>query len=48
MESNSITKREKILYINFNDDASCFCIGSQTGFGVYSTNLFKEIISRGK
>ena len=36
----------KILYINFNQDRSCFCLGTDEGYTIYSTNPFKKIFER--
>ena len=35
---------EKILYVSFNQDSSCFSIGTEKGFRIYSTFPYKNII----
>ena len=37
-----------ILYMNFNYDASCFCIGTTTGFSIFNSSPFQQIEYRGK
>mgnify|MGYP002626542086 FL=1 len=37
---------EKILHISFNQDGSCFCLGTNKGFIVYNTSTLKKIIQR--
>ena len=41
MEQTTDTS-ESMLYVTFNQDASCFAIGTETGFRIYSTNPFKD------
>lgn len=36
----------KIFYINFNQDRSCFCLGTEEGYTIYSTDPFKKIFER--
>lgn len=36
-----------ILYLNFNYDYSCICIGTQKGYAIYNVSPFKEIYKRG-
>jgi autophagy-related protein 18 len=38
--------KETILYMNFNQDSSCICIGTETGFHIYNSEPFKNIFSR--
>ena len=38
--------KENILYINFNQDSSCICIGTEKGFHIYNAEPFKNIYSR--
>ena len=40
-------EKNKILYLNFNQDATCFCIGNEDGFSIYSIKPFEEIFHRG-
>ena len=43
MEEISNKEEEKsLLYVSFNQDASCISIGTETGFGIYLTNPFKK------
>jgi len=35
-----------IIYTNFNEDASCCCCGTETGFYIYNTRPFKERFHR--
>lgn len=37
---------ENILHISFNQDGSCFCLGTNKGFIVYNTSTLKKIIQR--
>jgi hypothetical protein len=37
---------QQILSINFNQDGTCFAIGTQKGFRIYNTYPFKENIER--
>lgn len=39
---------KKILYFSFNNDASCFCLGTQTGFSIFNTSPTKELFHGGK
>ena len=42
MESNE----EKILYLSFNQDSSCFCVGTDRGFRIYNSYPLKCSIKR--
>ena len=46
MESLSDIKNDKLLHISFNQDHSCFSIGSEQGFRIYELNPFKTIFER--
>lgn len=50
MEENFLSPYtyEKILYISFNQDSSCFSVGTEKGFRIYSTLPFKNISNRSK
>ena len=37
---------EHILYIAFNQDGSCFCVGTENGFSIYTSNNLKLICKR--
>tara|TARA_B100000795_G_C22783124_1_gene433331 strand:+ start:838 stop:1860 length:1023 start_codon:yes stop_codon:yes gene_type:complete len=36
----------QIFYINFNQDRSCFCLGTEEGYTIYSTDPLKKIFER--
>ena len=38
----------KILYINYNQDYSCFCVGTEDGYIIYNVEPFKRIFHRSK
>ena len=44
--SLSLKISKKIHFINFNQDKSCFCVGTDEGYDIYSTEPFKKIISK--
>ena len=44
MESNE----EEMIYASFNQDASCFAVGTEKGFKIFNTIPFKENIDRSK
>ena len=37
---------KKINFINFNQDRSCFCIGTDEGYDIYNCFPFKKICSK--
>lgn len=37
---------ENMLYVNFNQDNSCFAIGTEKGFHIYNSYPYKEIFNR--
>ncbi len=37
---------EKILFMNFNQDFNCFCIGTETGYIIYNVDKYKRIFHR--
>ena len=49
MESdNENDKKEAnlFLYLSFNQDNSCICIGTEDGYMIYNVSPFKKIYSR--
>ena len=36
----------KILFVNFNQDYSCFCIGTEEGYMILNTEKYKRIFHR--
>ena len=39
---------QKILYLSFNQDSTCFSVGTEKGFKIYNTNPFKPNFERSK
>lgn len=37
-----------ILYFSFNQDSSCFAIGTEKGFGIFNTYPFLKTVERSK
>ena len=48
MESSTKKKSIKVLYLNFNQDFSCICIGTSVGYIIYNVSPLKEICKKGK
>lgn len=48
VESTSHTSKneDNMLYVNFNQDFSCFAIGTEKGFHIYNTYPYKELFNR--
>ncbi len=38
--------QEKINYLSFNQDHSCFCIGTGKGFKIFTSYPFKKLFDR--
>ena len=36
----------KILHINYNQDYSCFCVGTEDGYIIYNVDVYKRIFHR--
>ena len=45
---NSKKSPQKILYLAFNQDSTCFSVGTETGFKIFNTNPFKDNFERSK
>jgi hypothetical protein len=41
-------EKHKILFLNFNQDSSCICVGTEDGFIIYYINPFQELVHRSK
>ena len=37
---------DSMLYVTFNQDASCFAVGTERGFRIYNTFPFKDNFER--
>ena len=44
--SLSLKISKKIYFINFNQDKSCFIVGTDEGYEIYNTDPFKKIVSK--
>ena len=42
------SEKHKILFINFNQDSSCICLGTEEGFIIYNIQTFQDIANRSK
>lgn len=45
---NDLDVKNKILYLNFNQDYSLICIGTEIGYKIYNVSPFKEIFKKSK
>ena len=45
-QQNNTEKADSMLYINFNQDGSCFAVGTQTGFKILNSIPFKNNFNR--
>jgi hypothetical protein len=41
------TEDDQMLYVTFNQDASCFAVGTERGFKIYNSYPFKDNFERG-
>ena len=48
METKNKELQEKILYINFNQDYDCFCVGTEEGYIICNVEKYKRIFHRSK
>ncbi len=46
MESINPDLKDKILFINFNQDYNCFCIGTDQGYIICNVEKYKRIFHR--
>jgi autophagy-related protein 18 len=37
---------DQLIYVNFNQDASCLAIGTERGFKIFHTSPFKDSVER--
>ena len=44
--SLSLKISKKIYFINFNQNNTCFCIGTDEGYEIYNTDPFKKIVQK--
>ena len=38
--------KNKILYISFNQDYNCFCVGTEDGYLIFNVEKYKRIFHR--
>ena len=41
-------EKNKILFLNFNQDSSCICAGTEDGFIIFYINPFQVLVHRSK
>ena len=41
-------EKNKILFLNFNQDSSCICAGTEDGFIIFYNNPFQVLVHRSK
>ena len=46
MQSLNTENHNKILFINFNQDYSCICIGTEEGYIIINVEKYKRIFHR--
>lgn len=45
--NNSVSEiPNKMLYVSFNQDSSCFSIGTEKGFQIFNSDPFQETFRR--
>ena len=42
------SEKNKILFLNFNQDSSCICAGTEDGFMIFYIDPFQMLIHRSK
>ncbi len=42
------SEKHKILFINFNQDSSCICAGTESGFIIFNIQPFQQLANRSK
>ena len=48
MESTIKENKNQILFINYNQDHSCFCVGTEDGYIICNAEKYKRIFHRSK
>ena len=43
---SAFQKSNKILFINYNQDYSCFCVGTEEGYIICNVEKYKRIFDR--
>ncbi|MCQ2818258.1 MAG: hypothetical protein MJ252_13405 [archaeon] len=46
MEGTPKADTGSMLYVTFNQDATCFAVGTETGFSIYNSYPFKDNFTR--
>ena len=41
-------EKNKILFLNFNQDSSCICAGTEDGFIIFYINPFQVLVHKSK
>ena len=44
----SLINNNKIIFINFNQDYNCFCVGTEEGYMIFNAHNYKRIFHRSK
>ena len=48
MDTEDYGEIKTILYVSFNQDGSCFCLGTISGFCIFNVSPLKELHNTGK
>ena len=43
---STFQKSNKVLFINYNQDYSCFCVGTEEGYIICNVEKYKRIFDR--